>query len=432
MSLSPKAEGTYTAAQDVGEMQQQKDPFCNWSKIKEKLIAQHLLVFLAIAFIIGLAWPDPGEELSKGKVEICGKMRVMPSINVILIFFISGMRLKTDEVLQAIKEPMPLLTAMILILVITPCVGFIPANGGFNPTEFQIGFAIFCCVPTTLTSGAALVAQGAQKSTVLALMITMITNLLGTLTVPFVLKLVLSGTDSELDPGCLLVKLLLLILVPSSLGKSLTHFYKPAADFSKKYKSGLTMFSNASLVMVVWQTLSRSRDDIVDRSASEIFGCIGFGVALHIIFWIVALPVWFLPCGFSNSHQRRAVWLLASQKTLPVSMAVIAGLGDESGEQGLITLPCIIGHLSQLIIDSFVVSYWIKKDKEEEGQGTQQPIEMVQPLADQLQPVVTQPVQQVRAPVFSQVSSEPPLVVPFPSDDFVPLTVSGDPSAYAE
>ena len=422
MSASPTADGSYVAAQDSG-MQERSEPCCNWKKVKEKLIAHHLLVFLAIAFIVGLTWPDPGAEISKGKVEICGKMRIMPGLNVILIFFISGMRLKTDDVLRAIKEPMPLLTAMFLILVITPCIGFIPANAGFDPAEFKIGFAIFCCVPTTLTSGAALIAQGAPKSTVLALMITMITNLLGTLTVPFVLKLVLSGTNSKLDPGCLLVKLLILILVPSFFGKLLTQCYKPAGEFSKKYKMHLTMLSNASLVMVVWQTLSRSRDDIVDRSAAEIFACVGFGIALHLIFWTVALPVWFVPFGFSNVHQRRAVWLLASQKTLPVSMAVISGLGEDSGELGLITLPCIIGHLSQLIIDSFVVSYWIKKDKDAGvEEDTRPPVELERRLADE---------DAVPPPQVEQIRDTAPLVVPFPNDS-EELTITGDPDAYAE
>merc|ERR1719174_1263156 len=60
-------------------------------------------------------------------------------------------------------------------------------------------------------------------------------------------------------------------------------------------------------------------------------------------------------------HGRRAVFLLASQKTLPVAMAIISGLPEESfGQAGLVALPCIFGHLSQLIIDSFLVDYWAK------------------------------------------------------------------------
>jgi sodium/bile acid cotransporter 7 len=55
---------------------------------------------------------------------------------------------------------------------------------------------------------------------------------------------------------------------------------------------------------------------------------------------------------------RKAVVILGSQKTLPVSMAVLGYLPDELGEKGTIAVPCILGHLSQLLIDSYVATKW--------------------------------------------------------------------------
>jgi sodium/bile acid cotransporter 7 len=55
---------------------------------------------------------------------------------------------------------------------------------------------------------------------------------------------------------------------------------------------------------------------------------------------------------------RKAVVILGSQKTLPVSMAVLAYLPEELGEKGTIAVPCILGHLSQLLIDSYVATKW--------------------------------------------------------------------------
>ena len=53
----------------------------------------------------------------------------------------------------------------------------------------------------------------------------------------------------------------------------------------------------------------------------------------------------------------RAVVILASQKTLPVSIAVINSLPDSVGDPGLMTIACIIAHLSQIVIDGFLISY---------------------------------------------------------------------------
>ena len=47
---------------------------------------------------------------------------------------------------------------------------------------------------------------------------------------------------------------------------------------------------------------------------------------------------------------------MSSQKTLPVSVVVIGFLGV--GEEGLMTIPCIVGHMSQLFIDAYIASRW--------------------------------------------------------------------------
>lgn len=48
---------------------------------------------------------------------------------------------------------------------------------------------------------------------------------------------------------------------------------------------------------------------------------------------------------------------MSSQKTLPVSVVVI-GFLDAIGEEGLMTIPCIVGHMSQLFIDAYIASRW--------------------------------------------------------------------------
>lgn len=48
---------------------------------------------------------------------------------------------------------------------------------------------------------------------------------------------------------------------------------------------------------------------------------------------------------------------MSSQKTLPVSVVVIGFLGD-LGEEGLMTIPCIVAHMSQLFVDAYIASRW--------------------------------------------------------------------------
>ena len=60
----------------------------------------------------------------------------------------------------------------------------------------------------------------------------------------------------------------------------------------------------------------------------------------------------------------RAVIIVGSQKTLPVAVAVISSMGASLGPiAGLAVIPCIICHLMQIIADSFLVSYWLKRSR---------------------------------------------------------------------
>jgi len=55
----------------------------------------------------------------------------------------------------------------------------------------------------------------------------------------------------------------------------------------------------------------------------------------------------------------KAVLILSSQKSVAVAVTVISYLDpDQVGDLGLITVPCIAGHISQLFIDAFIVSRW--------------------------------------------------------------------------
>eukprot|EP00001_Collodictyon_triciliatum_P050219 08973_6 len=53
-----------------------------------------------------------------------------------------------------------------------------------------------------------------------------------------------------------------------------------------------------------------------------------------------------------------------SQKTLPVSLTILDFFPESMGEAGIIALPCILGHLCQTLIDSFLTTYFEAKSKE--------------------------------------------------------------------
>eukprot|EP01025_Chloroclados_australasicus_P005345 TRINITY_DN1156_c0_g1_i3.p1 TRINITY_DN1156_c0_g1~~TRINITY_DN1156_c0_g1_i3.p1 ORF type:complete len:442 (-),score=35.60 TRINITY_DN1156_c0_g1_i3:531-1856(-) len=337
---------------------------CSGQKMQKFIVKNFLVLGLLLALIIGLSYPILGEAVAALKV---GGYSIVQTFNVCLIFFVSGFTLKTSEIKSAISSYPAFLYAILAILILTPLAGFVPLSIAFKPQEFAIGLAVFCAVPTTLTSGATLV-MNANGNYALALMITVCSNVLGVLTTPFALKLILEGVVQgvSVDAITLLVQLLFTILLPLIVGKILRHINRNIRQFGKQHKTELSLVNNGSLIMVVWQTISQSQQFIVTTSITSILLLVVAGVLLHSVFLVFNSVV--AKVAKWQKEEFRAVIIAASQKTLPVAVTVISYFGAAVGNKGLIVLPCIIAYLAQLFIDSFIVSRWNAIDaKNDEG-----------------------------------------------------------------
>lgn len=67
---------------------------------------------------------------------------------------------------------------------------------------------------------------------------------------------------------------------------------------------------------------------------------------------------------FARKEYARAAILVASQKTLPVLVAVVEQLGGALGESGFLVIPCVAAHINQIIIDSVIVNWWRQRDQQ--------------------------------------------------------------------
>lgn len=72
-----------------------------------------------------------------------------------------------------------------------------------------------------------------------------------------------------------------------------------------------------------------------------------------------------LALGLGHRELVAAV-IVASQKSLPYSIIVVSFLG-EHGNVGLMTIPCIMGHLSQLFIDAYLSSRMVVRGQDKIG-----------------------------------------------------------------
>ena len=333
-----------------------------WKRTRPVLLKHFLPIGLLLAILLGLAVPQLGVAVASIKI---GEVGIVQTIAVCLIFIISGLTLKTDDILKAIRAWQATTYGILSINFLTPLLALVTTQLDFLPREFQFGFLLFCTMPTTINSGVAL-AQAAGGNFALALLLTVASNMLGIFTSPFYLTMLLSVGGVTIDASPLLVKLLLTLLLPLALGKAAREASSTVLAKVKKHKSFLSNFSSLCLISVPWMKLSVSQATLVSLSAAQVVALLVCALILHLIYlalnYAVARHLLRLPL-----EMRKSVVIMCSQKTLPMAMTVLSFFPDSLGEPGLIAIPCIVSHLVQLFVDAFLAAKWAKVTSETEA-----------------------------------------------------------------
>uniref|UniRef100_A0A2P2K7X4 Putative sodium/metabolite cotransporter BASS4ic isoform X3 n=1 Tax=Rhizophora mucronata TaxID=61149 RepID=A0A2P2K7X4_RHIMU len=194
---------------------------------------------------------------------------------------------------------------------------------------------------------------------------TVISNLLGILIVPFsISKFIAAGVGVSVPTKQLFRSLVLTLLIPLVLGKAFRESFNGLAEFVDQNRKLLSRISAIFLSLVPWIQVSRSRALLLLVNPAVFLLAVGMGALLHIIllaFNSLAVKGLSAVSGgsrsiFTKEENANAFILVASQKTLPVLVAVVEQLGGVFGESGLLVLPCVAAHLNQIIMDSFLVN----------------------------------------------------------------------------
>eukprot|EP00750_Incisomonas_marina_P002613 INCI12509.1.p1 GENE.INCI12509.1~~INCI12509.1.p1 ORF type:complete len:486 (+),score=96.71 INCI12509.1:166-1623(+) len=392
------AESTKAEAEDNddnnGKKKKCKPCRCTGPCFVDYLLKYQIPLMLAVAIVFGYLVPAPGQWIADQGVPL-------GSVFVAVIFLVSGMKLKTEALVRAVKEWRGILVGTLIILVLTPCVSFgvlaIPSDRSAL-TDLLFGLAIFFTMPTTLSSGVVLTRE-ANGNFALALLLTTVTNLLSIVLIPFVVQLLVlfqnwlaarqsaasvedlattasafggnaNGTTwavnaSSLDPleinidaVELLMKLSLAILLPLVVGKVMLHIPQigPAVVACTTHTSKqIKLVTTFALAVAPWLKISANVDGFATLEAADIFIALGLGIGVHLLF----LGVNFLLTmgGWLGMAERKAVVIMGSQKTLPIAIAVLDFIPDGSGfNAGVASISCVLAHFVQILIDALIAS----------------------------------------------------------------------------
>lgn len=324
------------------------------AKLAKWIDENFLMLGLITALLVGLIFPLPGRSLKEQNITL-GSFS-LSQVAVILIFMISGVTLQKDTNWKETRKA--LLIGSIFVLFLSPLVGLpILYLGKVTPVNKVLlqGMALFCAVPTTLSSGVAMV-KSANGNVTLALILTTVTNLLGVFTMPWSMSVIFSGADVKIDGVKMLTNLVIQTLLPLLFGIALQGI-APVKKVVTAWKKVLGKCSNCCIFFVVWLNTSGSQDKIVHFPPLDLGVVVLLAIAVHIIYRVSA----YIVATASNfpSKEWVAIVLMCSQKSLPVCVSVMAALPHElQVNTGTMIVPCILSHFSQLMIDGFLADRW--------------------------------------------------------------------------
>jgi len=315
-----------------------------WPWWKAALLKWHLPLLIVLAVLLGATWPEPASAANDTPLGI---------ICIVAIFFISGLKLKTDALFEALSNYKAWLYGIFSIMGLTCCTSLALIHIPLPQKEFPLGLAIFFVMPTTISSCIVLTGQ-AKGNVALALFLSVATNLMSIIMVPLWLTAVLaSASDVTLDVVALLVRLVLTVLIPLLAGK-LAQLIPGVNTAASQHKNALKVASSLFLCLIPWTKVSTAAEPLRTTPAGEILAVLAIGIGVHMVFLVVnTLAARALALKWP---EQAAVVLAGSQKTLSVAVAVVDAAPAELGNSGLLLLPCLLSHFAQIVMDALLFS----------------------------------------------------------------------------
>ncbi len=310
--------------------------------------SKFLPVGLVVAILSGSLFPAAGifaSDISFGPIRL-------KSVLMVLIFLIMGYTIKREALKQIRSFLLPVCCGASIALLIGPLLG-IGIVRMFHPTEgIALGLLVMACMPTTLSSAIVLTTV-AGGSSVLAVILTVVMNLLGVVVLPFSLRIALaSGSELNMDPWPLLWNIVQLVLIPIFIGAILQ------IPLRSKKVSWLGFVPQACVIAFVWIAISAQAETLSTVSVSLIGMIVLQALMVHIGLLLIATAVWKL-FKLQRSYGI-AMLFTGSQKTLPIMVTVLLLLQKaEPALDPLIghaTLAGVLFHFSQILLDSFIAA----------------------------------------------------------------------------
>lgn len=335
------------------------------------------LICVTLIIIVGVSAGHQGSE----DILTGVKQYIRPSWLTAIVLFLMSLSLNSEHLVTSVRKPAPMLLSLATNIIFLPLIGWALLPLQLTP-DFAVGLIIMACVPCTLC-GASVWTRRAGGNDGISLMVTMITNGVCFLTVPFWILLITSR-EIEFDRLAMVEKLFYAAMLPVVFGQIL-RLNTRVKQFADSITSRL---GTVALVFVLFMVLLAAVQTGHGVRSSEV----GISVAAVAVVWISCIVVhvggftanMLLGNAFGfNPRDRIASAIAGSQKTLPIAVFVAtdASMFGDAGMPSAV-FPLLMFHTSQFFIDTILADRHREKydidDEPVESVPQEQPVSACQ------------------------------------------------------
>ena len=307
-------------------------------------LARHwFLLALASAVAVPIYWPEALRPLHE---------LVDPGWNVAAVMLINGLTLDGRRILNSLRRPGRVLSGVLIGYVVVAVLGFGASRILLETSQsLALGVLVITAMPTTLASSI-IWTRMARGNAALALLMVVASNGLGFLLTPLILFLTI-GTFMTLSLEEMMAGFALVVLTPLLLGQGL----RLTNSVVQVVQRNAGILSNASRLLIllavsgaVVSGVTGVETGMGEMSSLELAAVSLLTVGVH---GAAAALCWTLGRVLGwNREDGTALLFCGSQKTLPAALYVSA---EFLPGFGLVPIPCVLYHVGQLVLDSWLV-----------------------------------------------------------------------------
>ena len=309
---------------------------------------------IVIVIIIAYFFPEWGTEESEIPIDS------ISAIGISLIFFFYGIKLSPSKLkaglsnwkLHLLIQASTFLIFPLLVLIFRPLM----QNG--EQETLWLAFFFLAALPSTVSSSVVMVSL-AKGNIPAAIFNASISGIIGIAVTPLWMGFFINDTQADFDFTDIYIKLIVQIIFPVIVGMSLQRFLETVVQ---RYNSKLTLFDKSIILLIIYKSFAESFSKNLFSSVSILDLAILFSAVLALFGVVFFITGFFAKLFGFSVEDRITAQFCGTKKSLVHGTVFSKILFGNMASLGLILLPLMLFHASQIMIISAIASGFEKRE----------------------------------------------------------------------